>query len=132
MFCREVHTFVKSSLENMCKEYLWMKSVTYNICVQCPVCSKGGVTASECDVHRVSECKRDQCLHYVTEDELVQNKNTLRCAKSRDPTNTVISREKFTPWFKALESKVCAAESHLHPLSRASGPLISPSQLRAM
>ena len=85
-----------------------MRRMTYNICVQCPVCSKGGVRASECDIHYVAGCKRDQCLHYITEEELVEDTD-LVCCQSDDAMNRDISREQFTPWFEALDSKVCAA-----------------------
>ena len=83
-----------------------MRRMTYNICVQCPVCSKGGVRASECDIHYVAGCKRDQCLHYITEEELVEDTG-LVCCQSDDARNRVIPREQFTPWFETLDSKVC-------------------------
>ena len=91
----------------MQEEHLWMRRMTYNICVQCPVCSKGGVQASECDIHHVAGCKRDQCLHYITEDEIVGDRD-LVCCQSDDAMNRDISREQFKPWFEALDSKVCA------------------------
>ena len=82
-----------------------MRAMTYNICVECPVCSKGGERTSNCDIHHVAGCKRDQCLHYITEDEL-QSTEPLVCDKSDDARNTAISREQFTPWFTALDNKV--------------------------
>ena len=90
----------------MKEEHLWMRSMSYDICVECPVCSKGGVTASVCEIHYVASCKRDQCLHYITEDELVGT-DPLVCSQSDDAISTVVSREQFTPWFKALDNKVC-------------------------
>ena len=105
-FCRAVYTFVKTALQKMQEEHLWMRRMTYNICVQCPVCSKGGVQASECDIHHVAGCKRDQCLHYITEDEIVGDRD-LVCCQSDDAMNRDISREQFKPWFETLDSKVC-------------------------
>ena len=86
-----------------------MRRMTYNICAQCPMCSKGGVRASECEIHYVAGCKRDQCLHYITEEEFVGDTDPLVCSQSDDAMNTVISKEQFKPWFEALDSKVCAA-----------------------
>ena len=122
-FCRAVYTFVKSALEKMQEEHLWMRRMTYNICFQCPVCSKGGVRASECDIHHVAGCKRDQCLHYITEEKLVQCTGTLNCSRSGDANNTTISRKQFTPWFESLDKKARITlfnyyffNSHLHHL----------------
>ena len=107
-FCRAVYTFVKTALQKMQEEHLWMRHMAYNICIQCPVCSKGGVRVSVCDIHYVAGCKRDQCLHYISEEKLVGDTYPLVCSLSRDAMNTVISKEQFTPWFEALDSKVCA------------------------
>ena len=84
-----------------------MRGMSYDICVECPVCSKSREEASVCDIHKVANCNRDQCLHYITEDELVGGTDPLVCSQSDDAMSTVISREQFTPWFKALDNKVC-------------------------
>ena len=107
-FCRAVYTFMKDALERMRTEHLWMRHMSYDICVQCPLCSKGGVRGSACDIHSVDGCKQDQCLHYITaEGELLQSNETLVCFQPDDPRKTVISRETFSPWFEASDSKVC-------------------------
>ena len=104
-----MYSFVKFALEKMRTEHMWIRRMTYSICVQCPICSKDGVRTSECDIHHIDGRTRDQCLHYFTEDELLKSKDALMCYESDDPTNTVIPRENFTPWFEALDSEVRAS-----------------------
>ena len=96
-FCHDVYIFLNATL------HLWMRRMTYNICVQCPVCSKGGVRASVCGIHHNASCKQDQCLHYITKHELVKDTEPLICDKLGDTMN--ISREQFTPWVQALDNE---------------------------
>lgn len=107
MFCRAVIGFVKQTLEAMQEEHLWLKFMRYIICVECPVCSKGGVRSSVCDLHHVAGCKQDRCVHYIPEEELFLRPEPLVCSKSGDVKRTAFSKELFTPWFEALDSKVC-------------------------
>ena len=104
-YCRDVFTFVKDTLSKMKEEHLWMRCMNYNICVLCPVCSKSGEQAYKCDAHCTSNCKEEQCLHYIKEED-VQCKGTLRCHRSEEPKNTTASTKMFAPWFEALDKKV--------------------------
>ena len=78
-----------------------MKSMNYQISVHCLLCSKGGVTAKKCKGH-ANECRKDQCLHHFTEDELVKRTTPPRCKFAPDRRKTTVPWEEYTPWFEAL------------------------------
>ena len=105
--CPSVCTFVKKALEGMHKDHLWMKRMSYKICVQCPVCSNGGVLATKCRIHRADDCKRDECLHYINEADIVESEGDLPCNMSGDPSNAEIPREEVKRWFIIPDNKVC-------------------------
>ena len=118
-FCRKLASHCRNLLDFVKKTFKEMLGgrPSYDLCFECPVCSKGGVRGGRCDVHLTSRCTRDQCIHYVTHDELLSREDPV-CSWSEDPTRTVIYRKQFTPWFKASEVEVGTTTSKFQPLPK--------------
>ena len=56
-------------LECMRNQFPWLENMRYEMCVICPVCSKGREVAF-CQTHGAKICKQEQCLHFWTVSEL--------------------------------------------------------------
>lgn len=74
-WAREVHVFLKKTLEDMSHELSWLHGLQYELCVACIFCLDRTV---ECVNHRSVCCAHDDCLHLLPlcpEEQMICCKN---------------------------------------------------------
>ena len=92
-------------LESMRKEFCWLKNMTYEMSVICPVCCQGGVV-KYCRTHHKQGCKREECLHFWSESELRSAKQFIICTRSATALSNKVEVKQFEPWFAAPDEQV--------------------------
>lgn len=92
-------------LECMRNQFPWLENMTYEMCVKCPVCSKGGEVAF-CQTHGAKICKQEQCLHFWIVSELCSDTRNISCRRFAFAPDTTVEIRQFSPWFPAQEEQV--------------------------
>ena len=92
-------------LECMRNQFPWLENMTYEMCVKCPVCSKGGEVAF-CKTHGAKICKQEQCLHFWIVSELCSDTRNISCRRFAFARDTTVEIRQFSPWFPAQEEQV--------------------------
>ena len=92
-------------LECMRNQFPWLESMTYEMCVICPVCSKER-EVSFCQTHGEKICKQEQCLHFWTVSELCSDTRNIYCRRSAVAQDTKVEIRQFSPWFPAPKEQV--------------------------
>ena len=92
-------------LECMRNQFPWLENMTYEMCVVCPVCSKGREVAF-CQTHSAKICKQEQCLHFWTVLELCSDTRDIYCRKSALAQDTTVEIRQFSPWFPSPKEQV--------------------------
>ena len=92
-------------LECMRKEFHWLKNMKYDMSVCCPVCCKQGA-ANHCRSHNVRGCKQEECLHFWSESQLRECRETIICTESAVAEDYRVPIKLFTHWFKFVDEQV--------------------------
>ena len=87
-----------SMLECMRKEFFWLESMRYQAGVVCSVCCRGK-KVEYCDTHREYDCEREECLHFIAENELRRAKKFFTCERSSAAEINKFCIEDFSVWF---------------------------------
>lgn len=104
--CRKVRRQLGLMLECMRNEFHWLRNVRYKMYVRCPVCSKQGVVRYCCN-HDTKDCKQEQCLHFLSEEELRYNcEEPFVCLNSAVAKDVRVDIYSFQPWFEFLDQQV--------------------------
>ena len=109
---RQVCRQLSLILECMRNEFPWLRNMTYEMCVICPVCSGGRVVAF-CQTHREKVCKQEQCLHFWRISQLCNYTENITCTRSAVAQNTKVKVMQFSPWFPSPKQQVITS---LHSL----------------
>ncbi|XP_068722471.1 uncharacterized protein [Montipora capricornis] len=96
-------------LESMRNEFCWLKSMKYEESFLCPVCCQGGEICY-CDEHDAEGCKQEECLHFWSESELHNVKNSV-CTKSAVAKDISVQLEQFAPWLAPIGNQPTLGES---------------------
>ena len=99
--CRQLQLM----LECMRKEFCWLRNMTYDLRIVCPVCCQG-CTVIYCRVHHTQGCKQEECLHFWSESMLRGSQHVVKCTKSAAAQNNKFRAEMFAPWFASLGEQV--------------------------
>ena len=85
-------------VDSMRKEFCWLKNMTFAVSFLCPACCKGGAV-DYCRNHRTEGCKQEECLHFLSELELLKSKEIITCTRSAAAQDVRVEINQFTPWF---------------------------------
>ena len=99
--CRQLQLM----LECMRKEFCWLRNMTYDLRVICPVCCQG-CAVIYCRVHHIQGCKQEECLHFWSESLLRGVHHFAKCTKSAAAQNTKFHVKTFAPWFASIGEQV--------------------------
>jgi len=89
----------------MRREFSWLKNMTYEMSVCCPVCcQKGSVTY--CQNHHVYSCKQEECLHFWSERQLRDCEDFAICTKSAFAGDCRVPVKLFKHWFTFLDKQI--------------------------
>jgi len=94
---RAIHRQLRLILECMRKEFSWLKTMRFEMCVCCPVCSQKGYV--KCRAHDVRGC---ECLHLLSEAELQKRQYCIRPGVRGDCRFRV---KTFAPWFADVQER---------------------------
>ena len=109
---RAIHSQLRYLLEQIRKEFFWLKHMKFEMCVCCPVCSqKGGV---KCRSHDMRGC---ECLHFLSESEL---RDRPYCNKPGIRGDRTINIKTFEHWFALSD-----AQGSRIPLKKVSSRIVS-------
>ena len=86
------------------KKFFWVKNVGCKVSFLCPVCSYGRVV-SLCPQHHGESCKQEECLHFISESDLSDEKQVV-CTNSDAVLDNRIHAEQFAPWISSGKEKV--------------------------
>ena len=103
--CRKVRRQLGLMLECMRNEFHWLRNVRYKMYVRCPVCSNQGVVRYCCN-HDMKDCKREECLHFLSEEELRNCQYPFQCLKSAVAKDVRVDINSIQPWFEFLDKQV--------------------------
>ena len=103
--CRKVRRQLGLMLECMRNEFHWLRNVRYKMHVRCPVCSNQGVVRYCCN-HDMEDCKREHCLHFLSEKELRSCQHPFECLNSAVAKDVRVDVNSFQPWFEFLDKQV--------------------------
>ena len=92
-------------LECMRNQFPWLENTKYEMCVKCPVCSKGREVAF-CQTHGAKICKQEECLHFWNVSELCGDTRNISCRRFAFARDTTVEIRQFSPWFPAQEEQV--------------------------
>ena len=92
-------------LECMRNQFPWLENMKYEMCVKCPVCSKGREVAF-CQTHGAKICKQEECLHFWNVSELCSDTRNISCRRFAFARDTTVEIRQFSPWFPAQEEQV--------------------------
>ena len=92
-------------LECMRNQFPWLENMKYEMCVKCPVCSKGREVAF-CETHGAKICKEEECLHFLIVSELCSDTRNITCRRSAFARDTTVEIRQFSPWFPAQDEQV--------------------------
>ncbi|XP_078349895.1 uncharacterized protein LOC144634751 isoform X1 [Oculina patagonica] len=98
-------------LECMRKEFCWLKNMSYDLSVICPVCCQG-CSVNYCRTHHTQGCKQEECLHFWSESMLRGGEDVM-CTKSAAAQNNKVQVKKFVPWFASLGEQLAIDGRHL-------------------
>ena len=93
-----------SIIDRMWKKFFWVKNVGCEVSFLCPVCSYGCVV-SLCPQHLGESCKQEECLHFISESDLGDEKQAV-CTNSDTAVDNRIHAEQFAPWISSGMEKV--------------------------
>ena len=93
-----------SIIDRVRKKFFWVKNVGCKVSFLCPVCSYGRVV-SLCPQHHGESCKQEECLHFISESDLGDEKQVV-CTNSDAVLDNRIHAEQFTPWISSGKEKV--------------------------
>jgi len=96
-------------LECMRSEFHWLRNMKYYMSFLCPVCCNGGAM-DYCLSHNVQGCKDEHCLHFWSESELCNVKQTIICNNSAFAQNTRVPVLQFAYWSVPAEQQLAADE----------------------
>ena len=97
-YTRSVQRQLGLMLESMRREFCWLKNMRYEMGVICPVCCQGGVV-KYCRTHQKQGCKREECLHFLTESALRNTKQFIICTRWATALSNKVEVKRFEPWF---------------------------------
>ena len=92
-------------LECMKKEFHWLKNMTYEISVCCPVCCTQG-SVNHCRSHHVRGCKIEECLHFWSESQLHDSQGPVVCTRCVGAGDYRVPLKLFATWFAFLDEQV--------------------------
>ena len=93
-----------SIIDRVWKKFFWVKNVGCEVSFLCPVCSYGRVV-SFCSQHNEESCKQEECLHFISESDLGDEKQAV-CTNSIAVLDNRIHAQQFAPWIPSGEEKV--------------------------
>ena len=93
-----------SIIERVWKKFFWVKNVGCEVSFLCPVCSHGRVV-SFCPRHRKESCMQEECLHFISESDLGDEKQAV-CTNSATALDNSIHAEQFALWISSGKEKV--------------------------
>ena len=93
-----------SIIDQVWKKFFWVKNVRCKVSFLCPVCSYGRVV-SLCPQHHGESCKQEECLHFISESDLGDEKQVV-CTNSDAVLDNRIHDEQFAPWISSGKEKV--------------------------
>ena len=93
-----------SIIDQVWKKFFWVKNVGCKVSFLCPVCSYGRVV-SLCPQHHGQSCKQEECLHFISESDLGDEKQVV-CTNSDAVLDNRIHAEQFAPWISSGKEKV--------------------------
>ena len=102
---RAVRRQLDLMLECMRNEFCWLRHMSYDLSVICPVCCCGGAV-NYCRTHHVRSCKEGQCLHFLSLSRLCSDKKRINCPRSASAKNTTVQVMQFAPWFVLSRQQV--------------------------
>jgi len=102
---RAVRRQLDLMLECMRNEFCWLRNMSYELSVICPVCCCGGAV-NYCRTHHVRSCKEGQCLHFLSVSRLCRDKKRINCPRSASAKNTTVQVMQFAPWFVSSREQV--------------------------
>ena len=91
-------------IDRVWKKFFWVKNIRCEVSYLCPVCSYGRV-ASFCPQHHEESCKQEECLHFIPESDLSNEKQVV-CTNSVTALDNRIHAEQFAPWISSSKEKV--------------------------
>ena len=106
-FARAVCRRLGLILECMRKEFPWLKNMVYDLLVCCPVCC-GSRSVNHCRNHNVHVrgCKEEQCLHLLSEPQLLASRGSIVCTRSAVAGKFKVPIDCVGFWFGSLEERV--------------------------
>ncbi|XP_078349581.1 uncharacterized protein LOC144634481 isoform X2 [Oculina patagonica] len=115
--CTKVKSQVKSILQGIRTEFVWLKSVEFVLSVLCPVCCETSVdqhVANYCNKleHKTKTqcCMREKCLHFWSLTEL--QKPNPKCGKDTFVTKpTKVHVKNFAHWMQDPDIDECGSSS---------------------
>ena len=102
---RVVSQQLRLKLECMRAEYHWLRNMTYEMSVCCPVCCKQG-SVNHCLPHNVHNCKKEECLHFWSESQLRDCQGLVVCDRSVAAEDNRVPVKLFRHWFKFIDEQV--------------------------
>ena len=104
-FARAVCRQLRLILECMRIEFPWLKNMAYDLSVCCPVCCASR-SVNHCCNHNVRDCKEEQCLHLLSESQLLASRGSIVCTRSVVALNCKVPVDSVGFWFGSLEGQV--------------------------
>ena len=109
VFARQVCRKLSLLMECMRNDFPWLRNMKYEMCVICPVCSRGKVVAL-CQTHRAKKCNEEQCLHFWRVSQLCSDTKNISCTRSALARSTKVQVMQFSPWFPSSIQQVLTLE----------------------
>ena len=101
---RAFRSQLTSIVDRVWKKFFWVKKVGYKVSYLCPVCSYGSV-ARLCKQHNEESCEQEECLHFISESDLGDEKQAV-CTNFVTALDNRIHAEQFAPWIFPGREKV--------------------------
>ena len=101
---RAFRSQLTSIIDRVWKKFFWVKKVGYKVSYLCPVCSYGRV-ARLCKQHNEEICEQEECLHFISESDLGDEKQAV-CTNFVTALDNRIHAELFAPWIFPGKEKV--------------------------
>ena len=93
-----------SIIDRVWKKFFWVKNVGCEVSFLCPVCSYRRMV-SFCPQHDKESCEQEDCLHFISESDLKDEKEAV-CTYSETTLDNSIYVEQFAPWISSGKEKV--------------------------
>ena len=104
-FARAVCRRLGLILECMRIEFPWLKNMACDLLVCCPVCCTSR-SVNHCCNHNVLGCKEEQCLHLLSESQLLASRGSIICTRSVVAVSCKVPVDYVGFWFGSLEERV--------------------------